>query len=77
MENYLEISPPGGENLNQMCERVNDFMAGILASRFSRVALITHAGVIRIILSKHLNKPIGEMFNEKIEFGELRVLNVH
>jgi len=56
--------------------RVSDFMAGLLDSGFSRVALITHAGVMRIILSRHLNVPVSEMFNQKIEFGERRVLKM-
>ena len=76
MENYQVVSPPGGESMNQMVLRLNDFVKHIKGQNLSKVALVTHAGVIRILLSQYQNIPTDKMFEIKIGFGEAISVNI-
>ena len=75
MEDMLNRSPPEGESLMQMKKRVMGFWQEITSLKSSTVAVITHKGVIRIILSELNNIPNSSFFDIKVDFGE--VFRVH
>jgi alpha-ribazole phosphatase len=62
MKNFVHVCFPGGESLLQLHERVVNAFSSISQSGHSPVAIITHAGVIRSILSFALGTPISECF---------------
>jgi alpha-ribazole phosphatase len=63
--------PPGGENAADLLARVGEVRAGLGASRSGRVALVTHAGVIRAWRSLAEARPLPELFEDKIPFGSV------
>ncbi|MBC7390250.1 MAG: alpha-ribazole phosphatase family protein [Opitutaceae bacterium] len=75
MEDMLNRCPPGGESLLEMKNRVLGFWQQITSLESSFIALVTHKGVIRIILSELNNTPDSSFFDIKVDFGE--VFKVH
>jgi alpha-ribazole phosphatase len=63
MEHPAEVHFPGGESLKQMWTRVTD-AGGILRAPYNRqsIALVTHGGVIRILLAEALGLPPANIF---------------
>jgi len=75
MNDYENIAPPNGESMNQMQERVMNFINELIQSGKNKITIITHAGVIRLMLSHFYKKPMSELFAEKIDFGEVIKIN--
>lgn len=76
-QDYLNISPPGGESLQEMNKRVIDFLQ-YLQNNFPnhKIAVITHAGVIRLVLKEILNIPADKMFSIEIDYGKKTVIRM-
>lgn len=54
------VTPPGGEPLVEVAARVMDCFAELLARyRGQRLLLVTHGGVIRVLLSQILGMPLS------------------
>lgn len=68
-EDYVNHPPPNGESLNIMNARVLDFWDFLLNQEHKEVALITHAGVIRIIHAMIFSIPLEKMFQLDLDFG--------
>nr|NJM01717.1 histidine phosphatase family protein [Desulfobacula sp.] len=66
--------PRGGESFQDLSDRVLPFFNDITASKKGRVLLVTHAGVIRVILCHMLNLPLRDLFQIKPAYGELFIL---
>jgi alpha-ribazole phosphatase len=62
MEDFVRISIPGGESYIDLYERVKNCFSGIISSN-TDVAIITHGGVIRSILSHITQTPLNDSFN--------------
>jgi len=52
MKNYEHVRYPGGENLREFRKRVLEIWQKIVNANASPVVIVTHAGVIRVILAK-------------------------
>jgi broad specificity phosphatase PhoE len=70
MQDPTSIAPPGGESLTELARRVRGFVASIDERHPGRsVALITHAGPIRVLINKDLHAfwhgsvVVGEMID--------------
>jgi alpha-ribazole phosphatase len=76
MKDFVNIPFPGGENLTKFHKRVIDLYAKISKGSELQVVLITHAGVIRSILSFITSTPMELAFDRfKIEYGSVIYLN--
>jgi probable phosphoglycerate mutase len=53
-ENPYHFRPPGGENLEDMADRVGSFLDDLLAGEGEEVALVTHQVMSRVILGRLL-----------------------
>ena len=71
MDDFVNVCIPGGESMAQMAERLRCFWNELLQNNDSEVALITHAGVIRILLAMHLGMDLTEIFDIKVGYGEV------
>ena len=71
MENYLEIAPPKGENFLDLHRRVSSFWDSLKNSPFKKVAVISHAGVIRIISGIVNKTDLKKMMDLKIAYGQV------
>jgi len=69
-DNWMEEAPTQGESFREMTCRVSEFLSELKESSFQRVAIFTHAGVIRSvgIISKKFSA--SEAFDFKVEYGD-------
>ncbi len=63
--------PPWGETVDELVERVADFRTQLLARPEAQVAIVTHAGVIRVWRSLAENRPLPELFAQPIVHGSV------
>ena len=75
MNDYINYKCPNGESLLDMKDRVEAFYKGIATGNYDKVILVTHGGVIRLF--HHLINGIylDEIFNIKIEYGDVIKFN--
>lgn len=71
MYDYVNACVPGGESMIQMHARVTAFWRDLFLSEFKKAAIVTHAGVIRLILSMVRQIELKEVFNIKVAYGEV------
>lgn len=75
--NPAQVSPPGGENFGEFRDRVLDAWTELpRAYRGERVLLVTHAGVIRVMLAYVLQMPDERLLALNIEHGALTRLRI-
>ncbi len=77
MEDFVNRCPPQGETLLEMQKRVLKFWQGLRDLPLQRVAIVTHAGVIRIILSHESNSPLNSIFDIQVNYGQLFTLTLN
>ncbi len=74
-DNFVTISPPNGENFTHLCQRVADFWCELLATKpAEQIVLITHAGVIRALLTEVLKLLPEHSFHIRVDFGSVHKL---
>ncbi|PSL27254.1 histidine phosphatase family protein [Dyadobacter jiangsuensis] len=71
MDDYVNVCTPGGESMIQMRARVSEFWAELGASGYKKAAIVTHAGVIRLILSIVNEIALTDIFDIKVAYGEV------
>ncbi|WP_394757944.1 alpha-ribazole phosphatase [Flavobacterium sp.] len=77
MEDFVNVSVPNGESFVQLYERVNTFFDEIKKAKHSKsIVIITHAGVIRSVLCKNSNLSLKDAFQNKVDFGEVKKINL-
>lgn len=76
-KDFVNIKAAGGENLIQMQNRVLSFWSELIQKNdVNKVLIITHAGVIRLILQAVLQFPLENMFNIQIDYGKKTVIKI-
>lgn len=76
-DNFLTQAPPDGENFNQLLTRVNSFMDELLLKQHTKVAVVTHSGVIRALLSRFLSIPASKVFSLELSYGAMVKITIH
>ncbi|MGG7665362.1 alpha-ribazole phosphatase [Dyadobacter sp. BHUBP1] len=71
MDDYVNVCTPGGESMMQMYARVSEFWAELGPFQYKKVAIVTHAGVIRLILSIVNEIALTDIFDIKVAYGEV------
>lgn len=71
MDDFVHEAVPGGESMLQMNERVLDFWQELISRQTGKVALVTHGGVIRLLLAHVGKMELSSIFNIKVEYGEV------
>lgn len=66
MEAYWERSPPGGESMPELKQRVSNWLEGTRALNLSRGIVFTHAGVIRTLVGLLKNLPPQDIFHLEV-----------
>lgn len=73
--NPLRFSPMGGESTAEMKERVIDALDKILNTHEKQqIAVVSHGGVIRIILCHFLGIPLENIFRIEQDYGALNIV---
>ncbi|KAA0993322.1 alpha-ribazole phosphatase family protein [Dyadobacter aurulentus] len=75
MDDYVNVCVPGGESMLQMQFRIISFWNELKKESPEKVAVISHAGVIRILLAIHNSTELKDCFDYKVNFGEIIVLH--
>lgn len=76
MNDFVNLSPPKGETMKEMEIRIMNFWDILLKKPFNNVALITHGGVIRILLAHYRSVAIKDSFTIPVGMGEVFRLSV-
>ncbi|MBO6184158.1 MAG: alpha-ribazole phosphatase family protein [Chryseobacterium sp.] len=77
-EDFINIKATNGENLLEMQNRVSEFWNELLSKKdTNKILLVTHAGVIRLILQFILQFPLKNMFNIQIDYGKKTIISVN
>jgi alpha-ribazole phosphatase len=76
MDDFVNICAPGGESMLQMFERVKDFWQELSCNPCRKTAIVTHAGVIRLILSLVRQIPLASVFDIKVGYGEVILIEI-
>ncbi len=63
------VRPPGGETAAELWARVNELRAELLARNADRIALVTHAGVIRAWRGLTTGRSLRKLWSEPVEWG--------
>lgn len=71
MEDYVNRRPPSGETMLEMKERVMACWEEIKAMDRQKIAIVTHGGVIRLLLAIEQQLPLMNLWDRKIAFGEV------
>lgn len=71
MENYISIAPPNGESLNDLIDRFSTFLIELKKQNFTKVLIVTHAGIIRCAMNVLNSVPLEKIMFEKVEYGEI------
>jgi len=74
-ENYLTHPCPDGESFIDLQKRVKKFVES-LNFNHQKIALVTHAGIIRAFRMIYENLKPDTIFSEKIQFGEISIINL-
>ena len=71
MDDYVSVCTPGGESMMQMHARVKEFWTELGESGHGKAAVVTHAGVIRLVLSIVNQIALTDIFDIKVAYGEV------
>ncbi|GEJ47562.1 histidine phosphatase family protein [Chryseobacterium sp. ON_d1] len=75
---FIRVKTSGGENLLDMQTRILSFWNELTEKRdTNKVLIITHAGVIRLILQAVLQFPLENMFSIQIDYGKKMIINLN
>ena len=74
-ENPLRFSPMGGESTVEVKERAIDALDKILNTHEKQqIAIVSHGGVIRIMLCHFLGIPLENIFRVEQDYGALNII---
>jgi len=69
-------APPNGESFSELYLRVNDFFQELIKTDHQNVIVISHAGVIRCLLSIINNISLLDTLKITIDYGALNIFSV-
>ena len=77
-QDFVSVKASGGESLLEMQNRVLNFWQELIQKdEREKVLIVTHAGVIRLILQAVLQFPLENMFSIQIDYGKKVIINVN
>ncbi|MBG55248.1 MAG: hypothetical protein CL795_05650 [Chloroflexi bacterium] len=71
MEDYVNRSPKNGEKMIDLYKRSIEFTYKLVELDLQKILLVTHAGVIRSLISEALSINLNQIFNVSINYDEI------
>jgi len=71
MEDYVYRSPKNGEKMIDLYKRSIEFTYKLVELDLQKILLVTHAGVIRSLISEALSINLNQIFNVSINYDEI------
>ena len=75
MQDFVNNAPPGGESMRQMNERVMDFWSELIRQPYQHVGVVTHGGVIRLLVAADRQIPLVSAFTIDVTYGDVITLH--
>jgi alpha-ribazole phosphatase len=69
MDNFVEQPAPNGDSLVSMKKRVDEFWHELTNKKLKKIAVVSHAGVLRIIHANILETPLEKVFRLQLNYG--------
>lgn len=76
MADFVNYQVPGGESFVQMHARCTQFWDELLTLSTEKIFIVTHAGVIRSLLSHILSIPLNKIFQLEVDYGSVTKITV-
>jgi alpha-ribazole phosphatase len=76
MSDFVHLSPPNGETMLQMEQRILRFWDKLLKQPYKNVCIVTHGGVIRIILARYKSVQLKDAFSIHVGMAEVFKLSL-
>ncbi len=80
MSDFVYIRPNNGENLADLFKRTSSFFESLRdnlnpnsSTKYKKILIITHAGVIRCLWSYFLAIPLNNLFKLSVGYGEVLI----
>jgi len=71
LNDFVNFRCPNGESYLDLYKRATDFFEALVEKNYENVAIITHGGFIRSILSYILEIPLKKSFSIQIHYGSV------
>ncbi|MGD1889384.1 MAG: alpha-ribazole phosphatase [Cyclobacteriaceae bacterium] len=76
MNDFVNYQVPNGESMEMLADRVARWYENLMTTPLDKVVVVTHAGPIRIILSKVHGTALEEAFKlYPVDYGEVILIN--
>ncbi len=75
-EHIADHRPPGGESFRDLQERMWPIIEAAARRRKNQTLIVTHAGVIRVLLCRLLGMPLDNLFRIGQAYGALNIVEV-
>lgn len=76
MDDFVNVCVPGGESMLDLKKRVEEFWKDLTQKDDQKIAIVTHAGVIRMLLTLHRESPLEDFFRIEIKYGDVVQINL-
>lgn len=76
MDDFVFVKTPQGESLELLHERVVQFIEWLRLQDYQKVAITTHAGVIRCIWAHYLSISLDKIFKIPVNYGDGLKINL-
>ncbi len=73
-EDIGHFRPPGAESFADLQQRVVPFIRRIAAQSAGNTLIVTHAGVIRVLLCQVLQMPLSHLFRIHLDYGGITLI---
>ncbi len=74
-EHIADHRPPGGESFRDLLRRVWPIFEAAAHGRARPILIVTHAGVIRVLLCRLLGMPLKNLFCIGLAYGSLSIVD--
>lgn len=74
MSNFVHISVPNGESYMELFQRVDTFFKRVQDKHYEKVAIVSHAGVIRAFIANVLGLPLENSFSLEVDYGKVSLI---
>jgi len=71
MKNFIDVRTPNGENFVDLNNRVNNFIDEVSKQNYKKIAVVTHAGVIRCMVAKVFKMTPNDVFKIHFDFASV------
>jgi probable phosphoglycerate mutase len=73
--NMNRFRPPGGESFQDVYDRVLPFFDAVREKQSGPILVVTHAGVIRVVLCRIMGLDPDDLFKIDLKYGQLSVVS--